>query len=125
MGTPEISSGLKISRIIGIMCRAIRRCSRVEEFWIEVMWDGNTPRCVIISMYRVYEAVRIIAVPVSRMVSEDQLNRATTIVSSAMRLVVGGSAMFVRLASSHQIAISGRRDCSPRVSKRIRLWVRS
>lgn len=89
------------------------------------MWDGNTPRCVIISMYRVYEAVRTIAVPVSRMVSEDQLNRAITIVSSAMRLIVGGSAMFVRLASNHQIAISGSSGCSPRVSRRIRLWVRS
>lgn len=42
-------------------------------------------------------------------VSGDQLNRATTMVSSAMRLVVGGSAMFVRFASSHQVAISGRR----------------
>lgn len=58
-------------------------------------------------------------------VSEDQLNRAITIVSSAMRLVVGGSAMFVKFASSHQVAISGRRGCMPRVSRRIRLWVRS
>lgn len=92
---------------------------------MEVMWDGRTPRCVIINMYRVYEAVRMIEVPVSRIVSEDQLNRATTIVSSAIRLVVGGNAMFVKLASSHQMAISGRRGCKPRVSRRIRLWVRS
>lgn len=50
MGTPEISSGFRISRIMGIICRAMRRCSRVEEFWIDVMWDGRAPRWVIMSM---------------------------------------------------------------------------
>lgn len=109
IGMPEISSGLRISRSIGIIWRAMRRCSRVEEFWIEVMWDGSGPRCVIMSMYRVYEAVRKIAVPVRIIVKADQLNSAITIVSSAIRLVVGGRAMFVRLARSHQMAISGRR----------------
>lgn len=92
---------------------------------MEVMWDGSVPRCVIASMYRVYEAVRRIAVPVRRIVKADQLNSAMTIVSSAMRLVVGGRAMFVRFARSHQVAISGSRGWSPRVSRRIRLWVRS
>lgn len=53
MGAPEISSGLKMRRTIGIMCRAMSKCSRVEEFWIEVMWEGSMPRCVITSMYRV------------------------------------------------------------------------
>lgn len=110
---------------MGIMCRAIRRCSRVEEFWIDVMWDGMVPRCVIVSMYSVYEAVSRIAAPVRMIVKEDQLNREIIIVSSAMRLVVGGSAMFVRFASSHQVVMSGRRGCMPRVSSRIRLWVRS
>ena len=42
-------------------------------------------------------------------VKADQLNRVTIMVSSAMRFVVGGRAMFVRLASSHQVAMSGRR----------------
>lgn len=125
MGMPEISSGLKIRRIMGIMCRAMRRCSRVEEFWIDVMWDGRMPRCVIISMYRVYEAVSKMAVPVRMIVRADQLKSATIMVSSAIRFVVGGRAMFVRLANSHQVAISGRRGWSPRVSRRIRLWVRS
>lgn len=46
-------------------------------------------------------------------------------VSSAIRLVVGGSAMFVRFARSHQVAIRGRSGCRPRVRRRIRLWVRS
>lgn len=53
MGAPEMSSGLRMRSIMGIMCRAMRRCSRVEEFWIDVMWDGRVPRCVIVSMYRV------------------------------------------------------------------------
>lgn len=97
----------------------------MDEFWIDVMWEGSVPRCVIMSMYRVYEAVSRIAVPVRISVREDQLNRAITMVSSAIRLVVGGSAMFVRLARSHQMAISGSSGCSPRVSSRIRLWVRS
>lgn len=65
------------------------------------------------------------AAPVKIMVKVDQLNRAVIIVSSAIRLVVGGRAMFVRLASSHQVAISGKSGCRPRVKNRIRLWVRS
>lgn len=125
MGVPEMSSGLKIRRIMGIMCSAMRRCSRVEVFWIDVIWDGRAPRCVVMSICSVYEAVRRIADPVRISVSEDQLNRAITIVSSAMRLIVGGRAMFARLARSHQVAIRGKRGCRPRASSRMRLWVRS
>lgn len=125
IGSPEMSSGLRISRAMGIMCRAMRRCSRVEEFWIDVMWEGSVPRCVVMSMCRVYEAVSRIAAPVRISVREDQLKRAITMVSSAMRLVVGGRAMFVRFASSHQVAMRGRRGWSPRARSRIRLWVRS
>lgn len=55
----------------------------------------------------------------------DQLNSAIMIVSSAIRFVVGGSAMLVRFASNHHVAISGSRGCNPRVSRRIRLCVRS
>lgn len=54
-------------------------------------------------------------------VKADQLNSAMTMVSSAMRFVVGGRAMFVRFARSHQMAISGRSGWSPRVRRRIRL----
>lgn len=95
------------------------------EFCIEVIWDGVGPRCVINSMNRVYEAVNRVAIPVRIMVKVDQLNRVIMIVNSAIRFVVGGRAMFVRLASSHHVAIRGRRGCRPRVSRRIRLWVRS
>lgn len=55
----------------------------------------------------------------------DQLKRAIMIVNSAIRLVVGGRAMLVRLAKSHHVDINGRRGCKPRVRIRIRLCVRS
>lgn len=90
-----------------------------------VICDGVAPHCVIVSMYRVYEAVNRIAAPVRISVSADQLYRAMIIVSSAIRLVVGGSAMFIRLARSHQVVIRGSRGCRPRVSSMIRLCVRS
>ena len=56
---------------------------------------------------------------------EDQLKRATIIVSSAIRLVVGGRAMLVKLASNHHTDINGRRGWRPRVRIRMRLCVRS
>ena len=101
------------------------RCSRVVEFWIDVMWEGIGPRWVISSINRVYDAVNRVAIPVRIIVRVDQLNRVIIMVSSAMRFVVGGRAMFVKLANSHQVAMSGNRGCRPRVSSRIRLCVRS
>lgn len=95
------------------------------ELWIDVMWVGRVPRWVVSNINRVYEAVSSVAVPVRMIVKADQLNSAIMIVSSAIRFVVGGSAMFVRLARSHQVAISGKRGWRPRVNSRIRLWVRS
>lgn len=41
---PEMSSGFRIRSSIGMMWRTIRRCSRVVEFWIDVMWVGSVPR---------------------------------------------------------------------------------
>lgn len=60
-----------------------------------------------------YEAVSRVAVPVRIIVGGDQLNSVIIMLSSAIRFVVGGRAMFVRLASSHQVAIRGRRGCNP------------
>lgn len=53
------------------------------------------------------------------------MNSAIIIVSSAIKFVVGGRAIFVKLAKSHHVAISGNRGCRPRVKRRIRLCVRS
>lgn len=36
-GIPEINSGFRIRRREGMMCSVIRMCSRVFEFWIDVM----------------------------------------------------------------------------------------
>lgn len=94
---------------MGIACRVIRRCSRVLEFWMDVMWVGVGPRCVVSSMNRVYEAVSRVVSPVRMIVKGDQLKRVIMIVSSAIRFVVGGRAMFVKLARSHQVAIRGSR----------------
>lgn len=49
------------------------------------------------------------AVPVRIMVKKDQLKRAVMIVNSAIKLVVGGRAIFVRFAKSHQVVMSGKR----------------
>lgn len=76
-------------------------------------------------MDRVYIAVRSVAAPVSTMLKIDQSNSAIMIVSSAIRLVVGGKAIFMRLANNHQVAINGKIGCRLRVSSRIRLCVRS
>ena len=72
-----------------------------------------------------YEAVSRVAVPVKRIVGLDQLNSATMMFNSAIRFVVGGRAMLVKLASNHQVAIRGRRGCSPWARRRVRLCVRS
>lgn len=89
------------------------------------MWGDRGPRWVVVSMNRVYRAVSRVAGPVRRMVGGDQLKSAIMMVSSAIRFVEGGRAMFVRLASNHQVAMRGRRGCRPWVRNRIRLCVRS
>lgn len=49
-GVPEISSGLRMSVSMGMMWRVMRRCSRVFELGVVVMWDGRVPRWVESSM---------------------------------------------------------------------------
>lgn len=89
------------------------------------MWVGRIPRWVVNSINRVYAAVSRVAVPVRMIVGDDQLNRAIIMVSSAIRFVVGGRAMFERLARSHHVAMRGRMGWRPRVRRRIRVCVRS
>lgn len=120
-----MSSGFRMRSSRGVMWRIISRCSRVFEFWMEVRCVGRMPRWVMSNMDRVYAAVSNIAMPVKISVRFDQLNRVVMIISSAIRFVVGGSAMLVKLANSHQVAMRGRMGCRPRVSRRMRLCVRS
>lgn len=63
--------------------------------------------------------------PVIRIVILDQLNSETIMVNSPIRLMVGGRAMLVKLASSHHRLISGSKSCMFRASNSVRLWVRS
>lgn len=63
--------------------------------------------------------------PVRMMVGLDQLNVEAIISSSPVKLIVGGRAIFIRLARSHQDVIRGKISCSPRASRSVRLWVRS
>lgn len=51
----------------------------------------------------------------------DQLNSEEMIRSSPVKLIVGGSAMFIRFASSHHVVIKGKINCRPRASSMVRL----
>lgn len=99
--------------------------SRVKEGMRLLMWCVCFPRWVVISIYREYRAVMTMLVPMRVMEMEDHENVVITTNSSPIRLIVGGNARFVRLASNHQAAIRGRRVCSPRAKIMVRLWMRS
>lgn len=60
-------------------------------------------------------------VPMRVMEIEDHENVAMTTNSSPIRLIVGGRARLVRLASNHQAAIRGKMVCSPRARIMVRL----
>lgn len=72
-------------------------------------------------MYREYKPVMIIFRPSSISDKWDQGNSDIITKSSPIRLIVGGRARLVRLARNHQIAIRGRRVCSPRARIIVRL----
>lgn len=72
-------------------------------------------------MYSEYRAVIMMLVPIRIMVIFDHEKEDMITSSSPTRLIVGGRARFVRLASSHQAAISGRSVCSPRAKIIVRL----
>ena len=60
-------------------------------------------------MYREYRAVITIFTPIRIIVMLDHEKVDITTNSSPIKLIVGGRAKLVRLASSHQVAISGQR----------------
>lgn len=76
-------------------------------------------------MYREYRAVITIFTPIRIIVMLDHEKVDITTNSSPIKLIVGGRAKLVRLASSHQVAISGRSVCRPRARSMVRLWIRS
>lgn len=60
-------------------------------------------------------------IPIRMIDKLDQVNVDTTTNNSPMRLIEGGSARFIRLASSHQAAIRGKIICRPRARIIVRL----
>ena len=76
-------------------------------------------------MHREYRAVITIFTPIRIIVMLDHEKVDITTNSSPIKLIVGGRAKLVRLASSHQVAISGRSVCRPRARIMVRLWIRS
>lgn len=122
---PRIILGLRERSNKGNRWRAIREFSRVNDGLIFLTWCVHFPCCVVISMYREYRAVMVMLIPIRIMVILDHENEAITTNSSPTRLIVGGRARLVRLASSHHIAISGRSTCNPRARIIVRLWMRS
>lgn len=81
----------------------------------------NLPRCVVMSIYREYRAVINMFRPRARIVKLDHLNVVMATSSSPIKLIVGGRARLVRLASSHHEAIRGNNVCNPRARIMVRL----
>ena len=99
--------------------------SRVKDGLILLMWCVYLPRCVVISMYRVYRVVISMLSPIRIMVMLDHVNDDMITNSSPIRLIDGGKARFVRPAISHHMAIRGRSVCRPRARIMVRLCTRS
>lgn len=89
-----------------------------------IWWEGD-PRCVIISMCKVYPTVISIFSPVSIIVNLDQEYSDTRIKNSPIKLMVGGKAKLFKQAINHHVVIKGRVISRPRVRIIVRLWVRS
>lgn len=64
-------------------------------------------------------------IPIKPMDSGDHENVDITTNSSPIKLIEGGRARLVRLASSHQAAIRGSTVWRPRARIMVRLWIRS
>ena len=64
-------------------------------------------------------------IPIRIMEKLDQEKSDIVINNSPIRLIDGGRARLVRLAISHEVAISGKIICRPRAMIIVRLWMRS
>lgn len=72
-------------------------------------------------MCRVYIVVINTFSPIGKIVRLDHENDVVIMSNSPVRLMVGGGAMLIKLASNHHAAISGRRVCKPRAKIIVRL----
>lgn len=62
-------------------------------------------------MYREYKAAITILIPIRIIMMFDYQKDDITTNNPLIKLIVGGRAKFVRLASNHQVAINGRNVC--------------
>lgn len=122
---PVMNLGLVVSRIRGIMWRAISVSSRVCDGCRLFIWLVSLPRWVVITIYIVYIPVIMILIAMRMIEGFDQENIDITMKSSPTRLISGGRARLARLAISHHVAISGKIICRPRAIIMVRLWIRS
>lgn len=106
------------------MCSVISRCSRECVGCVGVFSSGVLI-CVDKNMCREYDAVINIDSPNMMIVVGHQLNNDDAINSSPVKFMLGGVAMFIRLANSHQIVSIGKMLWNPRVRIIIRVLVRS
>lgn len=72
------------------------------------IWLVSFPRWVVIIIYIEYMPVIIILIPIRMIEKLDQENSDMVINSSPMRLIDGGRARLARLATSQQVAMSGK-----------------
>lgn len=72
------------------------------------IWLVSFPRWVVIIIYIEYMPVIIILIPIRIIEKLDQENSDMVINSSPMRLIDGGRARLARLATSQQVAMSGK-----------------
>lgn len=122
---PRIIFGFRDRSNRGRICNDMSAFSRVKDGEMLLMWWVYFPRWVMISIYKEYKAVITMFAPIRIIVVLDHEKVDITTNNSPIRLIVGGRARLVRLASSHQVAISGSRVCRPRAKIIVRLWTRS
>ena len=97
----------------------------MKEGVILLIWCVYLQHCIVISIYREYKAVITMLAPIKIMVIFDHEKDDISTNNPLTRLMVGGKAKFLRLASSHQVAISGRKVCKRQAKTIVRLRTHS
>lgn len=89
-----------------------------------LIWCVYLPLWVIVSKYREYKASITILIPIRIIMMFDYEMDDITTNNHLIKLIVGGRAKFVRLASNHQVAINGRNVCRSQARIIVWLWIR-
>ena len=88
-------------------------------------WYGVSylPLWVIVSKYREYKASITILIPIRIIMMFDYEMDDITTNNPLVKLIVGGRAKFVRLASNRLVAINGRNVCRSQARIIVQLWI--